>query len=89
MSDRPMAAPGLVSYRYRGPYGWIMIGAVDDSDAMRETARSLTGAPDIASLEIWVVDRYVPILEAAMTIAPVPFTVTDEYPFDPQRYRKD
>ena len=38
--DRPCAAPGLWSYRYRGRYGWIMIGARDDADAMREARRS-------------------------------------------------
>lgn len=38
--DRPCAAAGLTSYRYRGRYGWIMIGAKDDRDAMREAARS-------------------------------------------------
>lgn len=38
--DRPCATPGLTSYRYRGRYGWIMIGARDDRDAMREAARS-------------------------------------------------
>lgn len=38
--DRPCAAAGLTSYRYRGRYGWIMIGAKDDADAMREASRS-------------------------------------------------
>ena len=38
--DRPCAAAGLTSYRYRGRYGWVMIGARDDHDAMREAARS-------------------------------------------------
>lgn len=38
--DKPCAGPGLWSYRYRGRYGWIMIGAKDDREAMREAARS-------------------------------------------------
>ena len=36
LHDRPLAAKGLVSYRYRGRYGWIMIGAKDNADALRE-----------------------------------------------------
>lgn len=39
-TDKPMALPGRISYRYRGRYGWIMIGALDDADALREAARS-------------------------------------------------
>lgn len=39
--DRPCADAGLVSYRYKGRFGWIMIGAHDDADALREAARSL------------------------------------------------
>jgi hypothetical protein len=27
--DKPLAASGLTSYRLRGRYGWIMIGATD------------------------------------------------------------
>lgn len=40
-TDRPLAAPGLTSYRYAGPSGWVMIGARDEADAMREAERSL------------------------------------------------
>jgi hypothetical protein len=42
LHDRPMAASPLKSYRYRGNYGWIMIGAKDDADALREAQRSLS-----------------------------------------------
>jgi hypothetical protein len=38
--NRPCSAHGLKSYRYRGRYGWIMIGARDDDDALREASRS-------------------------------------------------
>ena len=31
-TDKPLADHGLTSYRYRGRYGWIMIGARDDDD---------------------------------------------------------
>jgi hypothetical protein len=61
--DRPCAAPGLTSYRYRGAYGWIMIGAIGHADALREAARSLSDkrhAPTLDRLEIWTGDRYAP-----------------------------
>lgn len=51
--DKPMAAEGLVSYRYRGRYGWVMIGAVDDKDALNEARRSINGPVTIDRLEVW------------------------------------
>lgn len=51
--DKPLAAPGLTSYRYRGRYGWIMIGASDDADALREAARSTGTLTSRAMLETW------------------------------------
>ena len=59
-TDRPCAGPGLVSYRYKGPYGFVMIGAKDDDDALAEANRSLTGG--VASpyqLQVWNGTRYV------------------------------
>lgn len=38
--DKPLAAKGLTSYRCKGAFGWIMIGAKDCDDAMREALRS-------------------------------------------------
>jgi hypothetical protein len=58
LHDRPLADRGLTSYRLRGRYGYIMIGARDHEDAMREAARSAPN-PDRAALEIWNGDRYV------------------------------
>lgn len=56
--NRPCAAEGLVSYRYRGAFGFIMIGAMDHQDALNEAGRSLTGStPVIANLEIWSSDE--------------------------------
>lgn len=56
--DRPMAAPGLTSYRYQGTYGWIMIGATDHEDALREAKRS-TGTPTVLEkLQIWSGNAY-------------------------------
>ena len=57
--DRPLAAPGLTSYRLRGPYGWIMIGATDPRAAMREAARS-TADPKPEALQVWDGAAYVP-----------------------------
>ena len=45
--DRPCAAEGLTSYRARGRYGWIMIGAADDADAWREALRSTDTPTDL------------------------------------------
>jgi hypothetical protein len=60
--DRPVAAYGLTSYRIRGRYGYIMIGAKDHEDAMREAARS-TRDPKRADLEIFddALGRYVKV----------------------------
>lgn len=57
--ERPMAAPGLRSYRARTPYGWVMIGATDHQAAMREARRS-TAAP--YGLEVWNGHAYTPAL---------------------------
>jgi hypothetical protein len=58
MSDRPMAAPGLTSYRYKGPYGWIMIGASNVADAMREAGRSTDAKLEFDNLEVWDGAKY-------------------------------
>jgi len=56
----PMAAGGLQSYRYRTAYGWVMIGATDDADALREAQRS-TPAPATADrLQRWTGTEYQP-----------------------------
>lgn len=53
-TDRPCAAQGLTSYRYKGPFGFIMIGAIDSNDAMRQAQRSLSsGAPSPCALQVW------------------------------------
>jgi len=62
--DRPCAAPGLTSYRARGRWGWIMIGARDDADARREALRSSDRATD---LQVWDGKRYVPCAETLDT----------------------
>jgi hypothetical protein len=55
-----MAAVGLTSYRYKGRYGWVMIGARDDAEALREAARSVGGGIDRANLDVWDGSKYVP-----------------------------
>jgi len=56
MHDRPLAAAPLKSYRYKGAYGWIMIGARDDADALVQAARSFSDkrlTANLDNLERW------------------------------------
>jgi hypothetical protein len=55
----PCAAPGLTSYRATGRYGYVMIGATDDRDAMREAKRS---TDVVHALEVWDGTNYVPVV---------------------------
>lgn len=60
ISERPCAAGGFISYRCKGRFSWIMIGARDDADALREARRSSDSIqPD--TLERWNGDYYEPI----------------------------
>lgn len=53
-TEKPCAAAGLTSYRYRGRYGWIMIGAKNQHDALREALRSVSQESVSAeNLEVW------------------------------------
>ena len=54
----PMASKGLISYRCKSRFGYIMIGAKDANDAMREAARS-TPNPDRENLEVWDGTKYI------------------------------
>jgi hypothetical protein len=58
LCDKPMASKGLISYRYRGRYGWIMIGARDDSEALKEAQRSTSDKVIIDNLQIWKGSQY-------------------------------
>ena len=60
LESRALAAPCLTSYRCKGPYGYIMIGAKDHPDALREALRSSHLATRDA-LEIWDGAIYTPI----------------------------
>lgn len=56
--NKPLAAAGLTSYRYRGNYGFIMIGAISASDALKEASRSTGITSTIDKLEIWAGGKY-------------------------------
>lgn len=55
--DKQYAAHGLISYRYKGRYGWIMIGAKDDADALSEAKRS-TQDVIVDNLQVWDGSKY-------------------------------
>ena len=40
MPNHPMASNDLITYRYRGRYGFIYIGANTDTEALSEAQRS-------------------------------------------------
>lgn len=61
LTDRPLAAAGLTSYRYKGRYGWIMVGATDHEDALREAARSTDDSTVMANLQVWNGAEYVAV----------------------------
>lgn len=60
LTDRPLACAPFTSYRCRGRYGWIMIGAMDTAGAFKEALRSSAEA-ERASLEVWDGRAYVPV----------------------------
>lgn len=62
-TDKPCAAPGLTSYRAKGRYGWIMIGARNAPDARVQAGRSSDAWTD---LQVWNGSRYVPVVNPAM-----------------------
>jgi hypothetical protein len=60
-TDLPMAAHGLLSYRYKGRYGWIMIGASDYLKALKEAQRSTADPVTLDRLQVWDGQQYSPI----------------------------
>lgn len=60
VTDRPLAAHGLISYRCRNRYGWTMIGAKDVESAMSEARRSASDAKR-ENLQVWNGTEYVPV----------------------------
>lgn len=59
-TNRPLAASGFISYRCKNGYGWTMIGAKDNADALNEARRTDASAQS-EWLQIWNNDKYVPI----------------------------
>ncbi len=62
-TERPLAADGLTSYRYKGPLGWVMIGARDQADALNEARRSVERPDDVSAenLQVWNGSEYEPV----------------------------
>lgn len=60
LHDKPMATKGLLSYRCKGRYGFIMIGAKDDQDAFNEAKRS-SDSVKRENLEKWDGEKYVKV----------------------------
>lgn len=57
--DKPMARPGLISYRYPDRHGgWIMIGAKDNAHALKEARRRRDNVV-YEKLEIWTGCEYI------------------------------
>jgi hypothetical protein len=81
-ANKPLAAHGLKSYRYKGRHGFIMIGAHDDADALNEARRSLDDMrpPRLGLLEAWDGSRYVSRLGEAVRLLAAGETISaDDY----------
>jgi hypothetical protein len=61
-TNKPCAAKGLISYRYKGRFGWIMIGARDNEDALNEAGRSTDDEIKGENLQIWDGARYIDVV---------------------------
>lgn len=61
ITNKACAVYPLISYRYNGPYGFIMIGATDNSDALNEAKRSLSNLNDLSlkNLQKWDGKEYI------------------------------
>lgn len=64
ITNRPLATAPNKSYRLKGAFGWIMIGAMDDQAAMIEARRS-TDHPRFEDLQRWDGQQYVNCTPAA------------------------
>lgn len=67
MTSRPLAARGLKSYRYRLPFGFVMIGALNDLDALNQAGRSIDHTPQVANLQHWNGLAYIPCEQPSLT----------------------
>jgi hypothetical protein len=57
-ANKPMAIAGLISYRAACPFGWIMIGARDDDDALVQARRSRASVQP-EDIQVWDGQQYV------------------------------
>lgn len=82
-ADKPLAAEGLESYRYKSPYGWINIGANSVEEALTEAARSTNAEITVEGLQQWDGTQYVDVEQAPAPAAPSmdtrPVDVEGEY----------
>ena len=62
MNNHPMAANGLITYRYRGRYGFIYIGASTDTEALSEAQRSTDDTVTFDRLERFNGQHFVGVL---------------------------
>ncbi|HYQ92528.1 MAG TPA: hypothetical protein VES89_10770 [Candidatus Competibacteraceae bacterium] len=69
ITSRPLAARGLKSYRYRLPHGFVMVGALNELDALKQAARSIDHSPQIGNLQHWNGLAYVPCEQPSLTAA--------------------
>lgn len=67
LTERPLAVKGLVSYRCRNRFGWTMIGAKDDADALASARQSWEGSR-MEDLEVWNGTGYVPVTLHAIAL---------------------
>jgi hypothetical protein len=85
LHDRPLAARGLTSYRIPDRYGsYVMIGAKDHKDAMREAKRS-TPNPKREDLEVWDGEKYVKAHATIRTEDPT-YLIVWNYADDGQKF---
>lgn len=60
-TEKPLAVCPYKSYRYRGAFGWVMIAAMDNEDALKEAQRSVESTVTMDRLEYWDGQQYQPI----------------------------
>lgn len=68
-TDLPLACSPYLSYRLRSPYGWVMIAAKNDADALRDARRS-TDSARLVDLQRWNGIEYMHCMEQP---SPLPF----------------
>lgn len=62
VTSRPLAAEGYDSYRYKGAFGWIMIGANSNAEALGQARLSISdpkAVPSLENLQRWNGSDYV------------------------------